>query len=120
MQALGDLTMVLHELATNAAKYGTLSVAGGQVVITWHETGADGADGLSEPGDPVDSSDARLAIAWQESGGPAARQPQQRGYGLSLIESLITRGMFGRVELAFEPHGLQARMVLPISNRDRA
>lgn len=110
-----DLTMVLHELATNAAKYGALSVAAGQVAITWRETGA---DGLGEPGDPAAPS--QVAIAWQESGGPAAHPPRQRGYGLGLIENLITRGMAGRVDLAFEPHGLLVRMVLPISNRNLA
>ena len=110
-----DLTMVLHELATNAAKYGALSVAGGQVAITWHEIGA---DGLGEPGEPAAPS--HVAIAWQESGGPAAHPPRQRGYGLNLIEGLIKQGMGGRVDLDFEPHGLQVRMVLPISNRDVA
>lgn len=107
-----NLTMVLHELVTNAAKYGALSVAAGQLAITWHDTGADG------PRESVDPSP--LAITWRESGGPATRPPRQRGYGLDLIENLITRGMAGRVDLAFEPHGLQVRMVLPISDRDLA
>ncbi|HUE45226.1 MAG TPA: PAS domain S-box protein [Aestuariivirgaceae bacterium] len=110
-----DLTMVLHELATNAAKYGALSVVGGQVAITWRETGA---DQRGEHGGPAAPS--RVAIAWQESGGPAAHPPRQRGYGLDLIEGLITRGMGGQVDLEFGPHGLQVRMVLPISNGDLA
>lgn len=109
-----DLSMVLHELATNAAKYGALSVAGGRVAITWREIGADGP---GERGDPAGPS--KFAIAWQESGGPAAHPPRQRGYGLDLIEGLITRGMGGRVDLDFEPRGLQVRIVLPI-NRDVA
>ena len=101
-----DFTMVLHELATNAAKYGALSVAGGQVAVTWHET---------EAGGPPE-----LTILWQESGGPLVREPKQQGYGLNLIEQVVSRGLGGEVQLAFLPTGLQARIRLPISGRSSA
>lgn len=67
-QAL-KLTMVLHELATNAVKYGALSNTSGKVDIAWRHKGSD-----------------RLHIAWQESGGPGVTPPEHKGFGSRLVE----------------------------------
>jgi PAS domain S-box-containing protein len=67
-QAL-KLTMVLHELATNAVKYGALSNTSGKVDIAWRHKGSD-----------------RLQIAWQESGGPGVTPPEHKGFGSRLVE----------------------------------
>ena len=90
----------------NAAKYGALSVLGGQVSISWQE---------NEQMSPL-----KLLITWQESGGPVASEPQQRGDGLKLIERLLTRGLAGQIQLAFHSQGLQATMTFPITEPDRS
>jgi len=100
-QQVIDFTMVMHELATNAAKYGALSVVGGKVAITWQET-----DARSPP---------QIAIAWQESGGPRVRKPQEQGHGLKLMRKLITRGLAGQIQMAFRAQGLQALITFPIA-----
>ena len=61
--------MVLHELATNAVKYGALSNASGTVEIAWRHKGSD-----------------RLQITWQESGGPVVTPPEHKGFGSRLVE----------------------------------
>jgi PAS domain S-box-containing protein len=69
------LVMVLHELATNAAKYGALSNDSGRVRLSWRISG--------------DGPGAVLGMAWQESGGPAATQPEHKGFGSTLLERTL-------------------------------
>ncbi len=71
------LSMALHELATNAAKYGSLSVAGGHVELTWD---------VSDERDP--ERPARLSLCWQERGGPPVEQPVRQGFGSRLMRGL--------------------------------
>jgi PAS domain S-box-containing protein len=91
------LAMVLHELATNAAKYGALSVAGGHVAIEWSWT-----------------SDRRLVLRWTESGGPTARKPSREGFGSELIE-LLTRQLGGVTKLDWRAQGLVCEFSIPAS-----
>jgi two-component sensor histidine kinase len=100
-QAAVALTMVFHELATNAVKYGALSVPSGQVAVSWSL--ARGEDGPN------------LKIDWQESGGPAVREPVRRGFGSRLLERAVARGLKGSAAMAFEPCGLRCRMEIPLS-----
>ncbi|OCW58617.1 hypothetical protein AWJ14_05615 [Hoeflea olei] len=72
-----SLAMLVHELATNAVKYGALSSETGTVAIVWRE----------EP-------EGHLTLAWRESGGPPAVQPDRKGFGTRLIESIVA-GEFG-------------------------
>src|SRR5262249_55089944 len=67
------VTMVMHELVTNAAKYGALSDSDGSVAVSWDRTGAD----------------TILTITWRERGGPPIAAPVKCGYGSSLIRDLI-------------------------------
>ena len=87
------LALALHELGTNAAKYGALSAEGGRVSIAWRrEAGA-------------------LRLEWKESGGPAmAGAPQRRGFGSRLIEQGLGPELEGGAELIFEPDGLRCRI----------
>jgi two-component sensor histidine kinase len=71
------VSMVLHELTTNAAKYGAFSVQDGQVSACWHHIRNANAD-------------ARIAIEWQETGGPPVRAPETSGFGVEVIRDLIT------------------------------
>ncbi len=89
------MVLALHELATNAVKYGALSRAGGHVDLRWSERQSDGSTGLD----------------WVELGGPRlGGPPARRGFGSRLLERAIAQdlGPGARVELHFEPEGLRA------------
>jgi two-component sensor histidine kinase len=97
------LHMAFHELATNAAKYGALSVPGGRVSVDW-QTIAD------EQGEAV-------RLTWAESGGPVVRPPVRRGFGSTLVEHALASEFAGEVKIDFPPHGVICRMRLPLSDR---
>lgn len=89
------LGLALHELATNATKYGSLSVPGGSVELSWSVGQANGAESLS--------------LVWRETGGPIVEPPSRRGFGTSLIE----RGLpDARIDRRFDPDGLVCRIEL--------
>jgi PAS domain S-box-containing protein len=95
--------MAFHELATNAAKYGALSVPDGELSVRWRSQPGDGGQGL--------------LLIWQESGGPAVQPPQRRGFGSLLIERALAAEFGGAIELAFPPEGVTCTMRLPPSKR---
>ncbi|MGG5823495.1 HWE histidine kinase domain-containing protein [Falsiroseomonas sp. HW251] len=98
--AVQALSMVLHELATNATKYGALSVPEGRVRVTWQ----------------LDSSTASLTITWRESGGPkVAGKPARRGFGSRVIEATVQNQLGGRVRRAWEEDGLVCVMTVPVA-----
>jgi two-component sensor histidine kinase len=97
--------MAFHELATNAAKYGALSVAAGHVAVNWS------ADDPREP--------SQIEVIWRESGGPAVVAPQRRGFGSRFIERGLSREFDGEVELEFAPEGVCCRMRMPLSPKLR-
>jgi two-component sensor histidine kinase len=94
-QALA-LSMALHELATNAAKYGALSGPAGRVSIRWSLDGG------------------RLDFHWTESGGPTVKPPTRRGFGSRLLETGLARELDGDVRLAFEPTGLVCSIAMRV------
>ena len=102
-RAVLTLAMAFHELTTNAAKYGALSVAGGRIEIRW------------QPVCGESDSGPRLRIDWIEQGGPAVAEPQQRGFGSKLIEGSIAAELGGRARLAFVPTGLRCEIVIPLA-----
>lgn len=89
------LAMVLHELASNAARHGALSRAGGRVELSWF---------LRE---------GRLTLLWTERGGPALAGPPLPGFGLRLVEGTIHHQLGGGVELSVAGHALTCRISLP-------
>lgn len=99
-RAVLTLAMAFHELITNAAKYGALSVSTGRVEMHWHV--ASGDEGLG------------LRILWQERGGPPVTQPAQRGFGSRLIEGGVEAELGGRAKMEFAPEGLRCEMELPV------
>jgi two-component system, chemotaxis family, sensor kinase Cph1 len=101
-QALG---MVLHELATNAAKYGAWSMPDGRVAVRWRV----------RAGDPP-----RLALEWTEQGGPAVKPPWRRGFGTLLVERSLSHELDGSAELDFRPEGLRCAIELPLTGADLA
>lgn len=94
------LSMALHELATNAAKYGALSAPTGTLTVAWSVAATEGG--------------RRLWIEWQESGGPIVQQPTDRGFGTRLVERGIREELKGSAQLAFEPAGLHCRLEIPL------
>ena len=96
------LSMAIHELATNAAKYGALSVATGQVSIGW--TTRKTLQGR------------RLHLQWAESGGPVVVPPEHHGFGSRLINEGLPYELDGQVTLAFLTHGVTCVIDVPLSN----
>jgi two-component system CheB/CheR fusion protein len=94
------LSMALHELATNAAKYGALSVPDGGVAVDW-ETGA--AKGRQH-----------LRLRWRECRGPPVTQPKRFGFGHRLITDGLTYELDGTVALEFVATGVVCEMDIPI------
>ena len=97
-QAL-SLGMVVHELATNANKYGALSTPEGRVEVGWQVR-------------PT-ASGQEIELRWVERGGPPTNEPAARGFGLTLIERETSHGLGGRATLAFDPAGLEATLTFP-------
>ncbi len=93
---VAPLTMVLHELATNAAKYEAWSRKGGQVAVVWAGTGDDG-----------------LRLSWREGGGPAPSASPAPGYGLRLIEGTVGYQLGGSIQLDFRGDGLVCTLHIP-------
>jgi two-component system CheB/CheR fusion protein len=99
-----SLTMALHELGTNAAKYGALSTPEGNVALSWVRKGAGVA--------------AVLEINWVEQGGPKISVAPGQGFGRFLLEKGIAHDLDGKVDLTFEPTGARCRISLPWSQVD--
>ncbi len=92
--------MAIHELTTNAAKYGALSVRNGKVSVTWdvHE----GDDGK------------RLTMTWHERGGPAVSQPERQGFGSRLLHRVLTTQLNAKVDVDYDPAGLRVAIDAPL------
>ncbi|TXM95457.1 PAS domain-containing protein [Methylobacterium sp. WL116] len=84
--------MALHELATNAVKYGALSTAAGSVLLTWDILEVDGLE--------------RLRFTWEEAGGPAVAPPTRAGFGSRMIERALAVEIGGTAEIDYRPAGI--------------
>jgi two-component sensor histidine kinase len=94
--------LAVHELATNAAKYGALSVPGGQVTIRWHRGEEHGGEtGWAE-------------VEWQETGGPPVATERRRGFGTELIEKVVAHELRQPVTLDFAPTGVRCVLRVPV------
>jgi two-component system CheB/CheR fusion protein len=101
-QAL-SMGMILHELATNASKYGAFSVPNGRVVLSWN----------------LDVEDkTQIFLSWRESGGPAVSAPARRGFGLNLVEGEVGYSMLGNSVIAFEPDGVKVDLNFKLQEND--
>jgi two-component system, chemotaxis family, CheB/CheR fusion protein len=90
------LNLTFHELCTNATKYGALATEEGRVHVTW-----------------AVESGHQVRLLWKESGGPAAGPPDQKGFGLQLIETLCPFELDGTAEVRFAPEGLECELTFP-------
>jgi two-component sensor histidine kinase len=96
-----SLAVVLHELATNATKYGALSVPAGRVAISWAK---------------LDENPSSLRLMWRETGGPPVSPPAKKGFGTTLIERSLPHDLGGSVSLQFLPNGLEAELTFPLAH----
>jgi PAS domain S-box-containing protein len=101
--AVQPFAMVLHEMATNAAKHGALSVPGGRVEVRWRAGGRAGDDGM-------------LRLFWTETGGPpVAGAPARRGFGTRVVEATVRGQLGGTVERRWERTGLVVEVAVPLA-----
>ena len=95
------LAMAIHELASNAAKYGALSTEAGRLTVAW--------DILS------DSTNLSMTLVWAETGGPTVSPPTRRGFGTTLIERALFHELDAEVSRDFAAQGLRCTIVLPLT-----
>jgi len=98
-EATQPIAIVLHELVTNASKYGALTSLQGRITVRW--------DWRQQ------QAQAGLELEWIETGGPPCRIPSQPGYGTRAIRSLIPYELEGSVDLAFAADGVRCKISLP-------
>ena len=91
------LSLALHELCTNAVKYGALSTREGRVCIRWH------------------AATDRFRLTWEEIGGPPVSQPKRQGFGSVLITRVLADDLDGLVKLDYRPSGLICTVEAPLS-----
>jgi two-component sensor histidine kinase len=94
-----SLAMALHELCTNAKKYGSLSNHGGTVMLDWSITR---------------DQHATLKLSWRECNGPPVEAPKRRGFGTALLERTLAQDLEGEVVLTFHPSGLICSISAPM------
>lgn len=102
-KAAETFALALHELATNALKYGALSLPTGRVEVAWR---------LDESAEP-----AELAFEWRERGGPQVTPPPRKGFGTELLERTLAFEFKGQTMMAYNPVGLQCTITIPLSKR---
>ncbi len=92
-----SLGLAIHELATNAAKYGALSTTEGRVFIEWRLLATDVAE-----------------LHWREAGGPPVKAPTKRGFGRDLLEKIVAHELQSKVDLRFDPAGVECTLQVPV------
>lgn len=100
-KAAVSIIMALHELTTNALKYGALASEAGRVEIGWSV------------------SDGRLHLNWREQGGPAVAHPEHRGFGIRMIERALATDLAGKATIDFAPDGLVCTILAPLDGDTR-
>lgn len=98
-EAARTIGLALHELATNAFKYGALSVPEGKVQVLWEIV--------------VSGERRRFRMAWRESGGPTVTEPDCRGFGRQVIQRLTAQSLGGKVTHEFAPDGVRWTLDMP-------
>ena len=96
-----SLSMAIHELVINAAKYGALSVPGGRVAVDWAITG--------------NGPRRALTLHWTETGGPPVTRPRQRGFGRTVIERSLEYELGGTSVIEFRPEGVFCTIEIPVA-----
>jgi PAS domain S-box-containing protein len=101
-EAAQNIGLAVHELSTNAAKYGALSVPEGRVAVRWSQANTGGT--------------ARLQMSWMETGGPEVVPPSRKGFGQLVTEQLTARALQGTADLKFGAAGVSWKLDIPASH----
>jgi two-component sensor histidine kinase len=99
-----SLGMALHELVTNAARFGALSAAGGKVTATWRVT--------------IEAERRTLDFDWVESGGPPVDQPARKGFGTRLLETVLPGQIQASTKIDYAPDGVRVHYAVPLPAGD--
>lgn len=99
-RAVSALSLALHELATNASKYGAMSTERGSITISW---------------DIEDAEEPQMRFHWSEMNGPPVKEPSRRGFGSRVIENNIALELGGRATVDYRPRGIVYEIVAPLS-----
>jgi two-component sensor histidine kinase len=102
-QAL-SIGLALHELSTNAMKYGALSNSSGRIDVTWER---------------IDAGEPRLRLSWRETGGPSVKPPNRAGFGSFLPQRVLGEDLNGEVNVRFDPAGLFCLLETPLHEETR-
>jgi two-component system CheB/CheR fusion protein len=102
-KAAETFALAIHELATNALKYGALSQSTGRIEISWR---------IEDSRAP-----AQLVFEWSERGGPEVKEPARKGFGAELLERTLSFDLKGQTTMAFNPAGFQCTITIPLSRR---
>jgi two-component sensor histidine kinase len=95
-QSAQAIAMVLHELTTNAVKYGALSIASGRLGVEWSR------------------GDTHLVIHWSEADGPPVEPPRRQGFGTQVFKRMIENELEGELRFEWKPEGLACEIIVPI------
>ena len=95
-----SLGMALHELVTNAARYGALSVHGGKVAVTWRVT--------------IEAERRTLDFDWVESGGPPVEPPAREGFGTRLLQLVLPAQIRAKTNIDYAPGGVRVHYTVPL------
>ena len=104
-RAVVPLSMALHELTTNAVKYGALSVRGGRIDISWILTGGE---------------DQSVELTWREHDGPKVEPGAPSGFGTALIDRVVTYDLDGTAKIDFDPSGVRCSLTFPTRDQARS
>jgi two-component sensor histidine kinase len=95
-QSAQAIAMVLHELTTNAVKYGALSIPSGRLRIEWSR------------------GETHLVIRWSEAGGPPVKPPQRQGFGTRVVNRVIQAELEGQLRFEWNPEGVACEIIIPV------
>jgi two-component system CheB/CheR fusion protein len=102
-KAAETFALAIHELATNAIKYGALSQPSGRVEVSWR---------VDDAADPT-----QLVFEWREKGGPRIEPPKRKGFGTELLEKTLAFELKGKTMLTYNASGLHCTIAIPLNRR---
>jgi two-component sensor histidine kinase/PAS domain-containing protein len=108
-----SLALILHELATNAAKYGALSCPNGRIAVRWSICDGDAA---RLDGEGSAAAEAMFGISWREEGGPPVARPTRRGFGTRLVERGLAGATTGTIRLDYPAEGFVYDLSVPLAD----
>ncbi|GJE68778.1 Blue-light-activated histidine kinase [Methylorubrum podarium] len=118
-----SLALMIHELATNAAKYGAFSVPGGRVGVDWSVSHLRWREDMSDASlddlqddvpDGAREAEPVVTLTWAESGGPPVAAPTRKGFGSRLIERGFSGAVGGETRMTYAPEGVTCRIRAPL------